>query len=560
MNKFRVNFNRRLLSTEKKIAKIKYHEFPIHYKTYLSKKELSDKGSLVNSIAALENELSKSSDTSVLLKILLSCPLPLKAEPGSKTDRVKREQLFQNANFHINEFESIKIHQALIRIGKHCLRKSGIYVTEAYWSMFGRDGSTKALQTENERLYWFQHKVLVTARVILDTVFGVDMTFEDHPMLKFQAKELGSQQTFRRFPDTELRFSNLATIMLELKKNLPSSLESQIQKLADLEAFYQNIEYMLIKRTPYGIITNAEKTIIFEIESTNIQSKAEVTLNVRAKILKFDDPVLTKISVLLWWFLHISSIPKKEVIENERNMGLLQKRLLIKETERNSMLHEAAVKYCEAKTKETEILKINIEKSINDVFKPLVNGIYDGCQILDIDGNTFAQKFSYSSQVPKKVRLMVFDPIRGRYDAYENNDERELQKENESEKEYNYQMELKSYSNILHLRLTSDHSINQAPLLTQGFIFISEKQQYRYCGYFIAYGLSEEPVIDKYELAKRQMNILHQNGVSCIPTSNLRESDMGMINGKFCFLRASDTTPTLLEEEKETLAEFFQQR
>lgn len=317
---------------------------------------------------------------------------------------------------------------------------------------------------------------------------------------------------------------------------------------------------MIIRKSNYGIITNAENTIIIEIEGLN-QSISEVVLNLKTKILKVDDPIFTKMSVLTWWFLQISSQSAKDINEAQKKMGTLQNLLIKPEEEINSELHREAAEYCE-KSKDNEIVRIDIKDSIEDTFKPLLNDTYDECQIVEIDSNKFTELFPQEVE-PKfaKVRIMIFDPIRTQIldDGCLKLDQNELQKENVSQKEFRYRNELESYYKLLDLKKKSKGSINQLQLLNHGFIFLTENSKYRYVGHYMAYDVSDEMLKEKSNEAITQMNLLHQNSVSCIPSISLRECDVA-ISDKFCFVRAEpleQSNSLLFEQEKQALTDFF---
>lgn len=124
------------------------------------------------------------------------------------------------------------------------------------------------------------------------------------------------------------------------------------------------MEYLLINKCQFGIISNAERTIFVELDSkkTLEQSGEEVKLVVNIKVSNYNDPFLTKMGFLLWWFRKISNMSKDDVKRAQKNMAELRKKLELSESSHKRNYHIQAAKFLTKDGIGEEISKVNVSQ------------------------------------------------------------------------------------------------------------------------------------------------------------------------------------------------------
>lgn len=188
--------------------------------------------------------------------------------------------------------------------------------------------------------------------------------------------------------------------------------------------------------------------------------------------------------------------------------------------------------------------------------------ISDSCQVLELSQTNFNRYFSHSSEgIVGKVRLFIFDPIRAY--LYDDDDGEYYTDEKKLDSlRFDYLGQLKALNEINRMKQTTDAGLNGVKILSNGFIAISENNEYRFIGYFIAVNVSKDVI--NLKLAKQQMETLHKNCFSSISsTEAVEESELAMQNGNICFLRLlklNSPNPGLFEAEQEALSEFIESK
>lgn len=294
---------KRQYTTRKAIENLQKNEIPLTYNLYLSQKDLINDGILKKSIGKLTKDLMKPKNSPLIPKVLLSAPLPLTASKDSKKQKADgNREVFNRFITEFLPFDETKVLKEIGSLGKTVTKATSQEKKIHLFSSFIENGYPNVISTESDRLMFFAFKVLRIVRGLLEDTVKTNIFVENHHNLKFPLSLLGTVHNIRRCPDLALRFQNLASMMIEVKQFLPKEIDHNSNKISKIGAFDQVVEYMLIERTPYGVITNSRRTICLELDHFESlkQTTGEVKLVFKSKVLRYDDPLLTKIGFFLW--------------------------------------------------------------------------------------------------------------------------------------------------------------------------------------------------------------------------------------------------------------------
>lgn len=105
---------------------------------------------------------------------MFSCPLPLKAKPATNEESSdkQKKRIFKRVQCNIAGFEDPNVLKGLKKFGRKLSNKSTGELLEVYYSTFGASVFTQSIDSEAERINWFENKNLSSVKFVLKKVMA----------------------------------------------------------------------------------------------------------------------------------------------------------------------------------------------------------------------------------------------------------------------------------------------------------------------------------------------------------------------------------------------------